>query len=147
MQSTFGLWVSFLLQAISNYQHLFREWESGKQTDVDSLSLPHKRTAAFILSEEGRLSERLNFQAHTLPRPMIYFIIDLKNNIKFSHFYLRRRLQMYLPRLPWSQRLLTVTTNIEALSQQPTEGAKLYPSYSGSFQRRAPVLISFLLLW
>lgn len=49
MQVPLRVWVSFLLDAISNYQLLFREWESGKQTDTDSLSLSHKRTTAFIL--------------------------------------------------------------------------------------------------
>lgn len=60
---------------------------------------------------------------------MIYFIINLKNNIKFSHFYLRSCLQVHLPRYPWSSECWQRLGNIEALSQQPTEGARLHHSH------------------
>lgn len=71
MQVTPRLCVSFLLKAISNYQRLFSEQNSGRQT----LTVHHyhnKRTKAFILQRK-RNFKNSNLQAHSLPRSMIYF--------------------------------------------------------------------------
>lgn len=70
---SFSGWVSFLLKAISNYQHLFSEQDSGRQT----LTVRHyhnKRNTAFILPEGSKIFRTPTFKLSLSLFPDLWFI-------------------------------------------------------------------------
>lgn len=60
---------------------------SGSRTQADSPSLSQQKSHSFYPPQRKWNLQNSNFQAHTIPRPIIYFIINLKNNIKSTIYF------------------------------------------------------------